>query len=155
MKKKTEVPPSEQLIEHLSEYDLAVGELALALRSLVLEEAPGANETIYKGYALSFAFSLTEKWSQFFCYIGVYSRHVDLGFPWGSQLPDPDSILIGSGKRFRHIKIQRPGDLKKAHLRRFIRAAIKHFKEDHQPRRPAKPSAPGPRGATGKSVRKR
>ena len=153
MKKKPEVPPSEQLIEHLSEYDLAVGELALALRSLVLEEAPGANETIYKGYALSFAFSFTEKWSQFFCYIGVYSRHVDLGFPWGSQLPDPDDILIGSGKRFRHIKIQRPEDLKKPYLRTFIRAAIE-LSEADRPRRPAK-TASGRRSATAKSVRKK
>jgi hypothetical protein len=51
LRKKPAPPPSDQLIELLTEYDLAVGELALALRSIMIEEAPAATETVFKNFA--------------------------------------------------------------------------------------------------------
>ncbi|HLG17858.1 MAG TPA: hypothetical protein VJH03_25680 [Blastocatellia bacterium] len=37
-------PPSAELLRLLSDFELSVGELALALREMVLEEAPAAVE---------------------------------------------------------------------------------------------------------------
>ena len=54
--------------------------------------------------------------------------HVNLMFNRGAELADPDGRLEGSGKIIRHLKVRVPEDLKQPHLRKFIRAAIKHAK---------------------------
>ena len=155
MKKNAPPPPSDQLIEYLTEYDLAVGELALALRSIMHEEVSAATETVFKNYALVLVYSLGGKSADAFCYISVHTRHVNLGFPWGAKLKDPDDVLVGSGKQYRHIKIKQAEDLKKPCIRTFIRAALKHMEAD-QAKRLAKPSAvPKRHRATAKSVRAR
>ena len=121
-------PPSEELIRQLSDYDLKVGELALALREMVLEELPAASERMFRAYVLVFWYSLTGRMTDAFCSIVVNVRHVNLMFNRGAELNDPDGLLVGSGKIIRHIKVHRPEDLKKPHLRKFIRIAIKHAK---------------------------
>jgi hypothetical protein len=118
-------PPGDELLQHLAQYDLAVGELALGLRSVILEEAPGAFETVFRSYALAVWYSLSERFSDSFCYIGVSSRHVNLSFCRGVELADPDRLLEGSGKLYRHIKILSRDDLNQPHIRRFIRAAMR------------------------------
>jgi hypothetical protein len=122
--------PSDELLTYLAEYDLSVGELALALREMVLQEAPEAAETVFRGYVVSTAYSLTGKWTEGFCHIAVYPRHVNLGFNRGAELEDPRGLLIGSGKIIRHLKVAEQNDLKKPYLRAFIRAAIKYSKAE-------------------------
>ena len=121
-------PPGDELLQQLSTYDLRVGELALGLRAIVLKEAPSACESIFRSYALALWYSFTGRMSESFCYIGVSSNHVNLGFSRGAELPDPDGVLEGSGKQMRHIKIRRPEDLERPHLRRFIRESIKQVR---------------------------
>lgn len=121
-------PPSEELIRHLSRYDLSVGELALALREMVLKEAPAAVERFFQVYALVFWYSLTGKMNDAFCQVVIYPKGVNLMFNRGTELEDPDGVLVGEGKIIRHIKVRRAEDLKNPHLRKFIRAAIKHAK---------------------------
>ena len=121
-------PPSEDLIRELSAFDLSVGELALALREMVLEEAPAAVERLVRVYALVFWYSLTGKMSDAFCQVVIYTKGVNLMFNRGAELEDPDGVLVGEGKIIRHIKVRRPEDLKNPHLRKFVRAAIKHAK---------------------------
>ena len=48
----------------------------------------------------------TKKMSESYCYIMPQKNYVNLGFPHGAELPDPDSILEGTGKKYRHIKIR-------------------------------------------------
>ena len=127
---KTLPPPSDNLLQHLSVYDLRVGELALALREIALDLAPDANEIVHKGYVLSITYSFTEKWTGGFCFIVLYSGYVNLGFNHGVDLEDPKGLLVGDGKQIRHIKIHQPEDLKKPHIRKFIRAAIRLTKAD-------------------------
>jgi hypothetical protein len=122
------LPPGEELIRLLSRYDLSVGELALALREMVLAEAPGAVEKLLQVYALVFWYSLTGKMTDAFCQIVIYPSGVNLMFNRGAELKDPDGVLVGEGKIIRHIKVRRPEDLKNPNLRKFIRAALKHAK---------------------------
>jgi hypothetical protein len=122
------LPPGEELIRLLSRYDLSVGELALALREMVLAEAPAAVEKLLQVYALVFWYSLTGKMTDAFCQVVIYPKGVNLMFNRGAELKDPDGVLVGEGKIIRHIKVRRPEDLKNPHLRKFIRAAIKHAK---------------------------
>ena len=121
-------PPGEELIRLLSEFDLKVGELALALREIILEELPPATERIFRAYALVFWYSLSGKMADAFCTIVVNRGHVNLMFNRGAELADSNGLLVGSGKIIRHLKVKRPEDLKQPHLRKFIRAAIKHAK---------------------------
>jgi len=139
----TDRPPTEELIRLLSDYDLKVGELALGLRDIVLSQAPDAVESLFRSYAVSINFSFTGKWTQGFCMVVVYPRHVNLGFHRGAELDDPKGLLEGEGKIMRHIKIASPQDLTRPYLKTFIRAAIKNAK-----------SLDKERTAAGKSSRK-
>ncbi|MGD0987646.1 MAG: DUF1801 domain-containing protein [Candidatus Sulfotelmatobacter sp.] len=144
-------PPSHELLTHLAAYDPHVSNLTLALRELVLEEAPGAIESIVKGYALAIGFSFTGKpLKDGFCHIVTYSSHVNLGFNRGALLPDPDRVLEGKGKLIRHITIRREAELGRPFIRRYVQAAIEQV--GGAPER--KPEL-SPRNARKRSARKR
>lgn len=56
-------------------------------------------------------------------YVGVFTRHVNLGFFQGASLPDPAGLLEGTGKYMRHVKL-RPGEpCNSEALRALIEAA--------------------------------
>ena len=40
-----------------------------------------------------------------FGYVNVFKKHVNVGFFNGAELPDPQALLQGSGKRMRHVKL--------------------------------------------------
>src|SRR5262245_27374293 len=40
-----------------------------------------------------------------FGYVNVFQKHVNVGFYRGADLPDPSGILLGTGKRMRHVKL--------------------------------------------------
>lgn len=118
-------PPARQLLSYLAAYGPHLSNLTLALRDLVLEEAPEAIESISKGYALAIGYSFTGKpLKEGFCHIVTYSTHVNLGFNRGAQLADPNGILIGKGKAIRHITIHSESELERPFVRRYLRAAI-------------------------------
>lgn len=118
-------PPEVQLMNHLAAYDPHISDLMLALREIVLEEAPEAIESVVKGYALAIGFSFTGKpLKDGFCHIVAYSAHVNLGFNRGAQLPDPYGVLLGKGKSIRHLTIQTQNELQRPFVRRFIRAVL-------------------------------
>src|SRR5688572_30462616 len=41
-----------------------------------------------------------------FAYVGVFKTHVNVGFFQGADLPDPEGVLEGTGRRMRHVKIR-------------------------------------------------
>jgi hypothetical protein len=64
-----------------------------------------------------------------FGYVAVFRAHVNVGFFYGAELPDPMGLLVGSGKRMRHVKV-RPGvDLDSEGLDALIAAAYADIKE--------------------------
>jgi hypothetical protein len=118
-------PPDRLLLGYLASYDPHVTDLTLALREVVLEEAPDAIESIVQGYAVAIGFSFTGKpVKDGFCHIVSYSSHVNLGFNRGALLPDPNRILMGKGKMIRHITIRDQKELERPFVRRYLQAAI-------------------------------
>jgi hypothetical protein len=117
--------PDPKLLDFLLPYPEAVAKMALALRKLVLEEAPDANEVICRGYAVSIAFTFSEKWTNAFCHVAVYKGHVNLGFNRGAELPGSEDVLEGTGKLVRHLPVRALADLENPDLRRFLRAALR------------------------------
>ena len=41
-----------------------------------------------------------------FAYVDAFTAHVNVGFFQGSELPDPEGLLEGSGKFMRHVKVR-------------------------------------------------
>jgi hypothetical protein len=120
-------PPSPELLSFLDAYDAAIVTLAMGLRDLVLDEAPEANEVVYDGaYTVAIHYTATSRYQDAFCYIALFTSHVNLGFNRGAELPDPKKKLEGAGSQMRHIKIKHADDLERPELRAFVRAALKH-----------------------------
>jgi len=122
-------PPNPQLIGFLEAYDRPIADLALALREIILEEVPEATEAIYQVYTVAIWFGFSEKMKDMFCYITTNARHINLGFPRGTTIPDPNHVLQGEGKSMRHIKFTSQGDLERSFVRRYLRASIEQLSE--------------------------
>lgn len=116
--------PNPQLIGFLEAYDRHITDLALALREIVLEEAPDAAESVYQVYTVAIWFGFSGKMKDMFCYITTHAKHVNLGFPRGASLPDPTRVLEGDGKTMRHIKFASLADVERPFVRRYIQAAM-------------------------------
>jgi hypothetical protein len=132
-------PPDPQLLGFLEAYDRHISDLALALREIVLEEAPDASESIYQVYTVAIWFGFSGKMKDMFCYISTSAGHVNLGFPRGASLTDPNRVLEGEGKAMRHIKFRRHSDVERPFVPRYIQAAMEQV-------------APAGARGTGKSV---
>lgn len=117
--------PLPEYLEFLSPYDRGIQQLALALRTLVLEESPGCTELIYDAYnAVASGYTWTGRPLDAFIHIAVYAKWVNLGFNYGAALPDPKKRLQGNGARVRHIRISSEADLEDPAIRKFVRKAI-------------------------------
>ncbi len=73
------------------------------LRRLIGSVAPEAHEIIYHD---ALGYGPTDSGFDRILYVTVFETHINLGFFFGGFLPDPERLLVGSGKRMRHIKIR-------------------------------------------------
>ncbi len=97
--------------------------LALELRKLVRRLLPKAQEKIYKGWGVAdYGFGGPGRG---FLTIGPQKSYVNLYFMDGVELDDPGGLLIGAGKRLRHVKILGPQDLKNKSLHALVRQAAR------------------------------
>lgn len=55
--------------------------------------------------SVSYGFGV-KKMSESYCYLMPQKDYVNLGFPHGSELTDPNGLLEGTGKKYRHIKVR-------------------------------------------------
>lgn len=116
--------PDPEYQELLLPYGEVIQQLALAARKLILEEAPEASEFVYEVYTIADHFTFTRRPSDAFVFTTTHSNWINLGFNFGSMLPDPDGLLHGKGKWIRHIRIAHPTDLDASGVRELLRAAI-------------------------------
>jgi hypothetical protein len=116
--------PDPEYLKLLGAYPQGVRKLALAARKLILEEAPEANEFVYQVYTIADHFSFTERPSDAFVFTTTHANWVNLGFNFGSVLPDPDALLRGDGKSIRHVRIATAKDLEIPGVRALVRDAI-------------------------------
>jgi len=133
-------PPDPRLLSFLEAYDRPIADLALALREIILEEVPDASESIYQVYTVAIWFGFSGKMKDMFCYIATNAGHINLGFPRGSTLPDPNRVLEGEGKAMRHIKFSSAAELERNYVRRYIQASVEQL------------GAAASTGGTGRSV---
>jgi hypothetical protein len=110
------------LLNFLALFDRNIQDLALWLRDFVWDRYPQCNELIYDNYnALAFGWSPTEKQGDLFCSVAVYgNKDVHFGFYWGSQIADPENMLLGAGKQYRYIKVAKKGDFPEAYITKLV-----------------------------------
>jgi hypothetical protein len=106
--------------EAISSSNSQVKEIAWELRDLIIKvypevvEVPWPNQKII-GYGVG-----PKKMSEHFCYIAAQREYANLGFYYGADLPDPEGLLEGTGKKLRHIKVKDVGMVDQPALREMI-----------------------------------
>ncbi len=70
---------------------------------------------------LAYGFARTYK--DMICVIMPQKSWVNLGFPLGAEMSDPAQLLVGTGKRARHVKIISTDETDKPNLRRLVEHA--------------------------------
>jgi hypothetical protein len=57
-------------------------------------------------------------------YLCPMKDYVRLGFYFGAGLPDPAGLLVGAGKRLRHVKVRSAEQASRSEIRQLILEAI-------------------------------
>lgn len=99
-------------------------ELYEDLRTFILDIHSESNELLYHTHALTSVYSISEKLSDAFCMIPIYTNHLNLGFNKGTLINDPDALLQGTGKLIRHIPIEKVSDYRNDKVKTLIKAAV-------------------------------
>ena len=63
-----------------------------------------------------------------FAYVNVFNAHVNVGFFRGAELADPVSLLEGTGKYMRHVKLRPDGAIDATALSQLIESAYADMK---------------------------
>ena len=114
---------SEGFEEIVSSATPQVQALARNTRDLILDVKPDAVELAWPKQNISSYGVGPKKMSEHYCYIGMFKQHINLGFYYGADLPDPSGLLEGTGKLMRHIKINSQEQLEDPALRQIIEKA--------------------------------
>ncbi|CAN1543925.1 Domain of unknown function DUF1801 [Flavobacteriaceae bacterium] len=122
MKTSRPIHPDFQFL--LNYKDQEVIELFSDLRQYILDLYPDSNELIYHTHALTAVFSISEKLSDAFCMLPIYTNHLNLGFNKGTLLKDPNKLLTGTGNLIRHIDVKKTSDYRNPKVKALINAAI-------------------------------
>ena len=117
---------TKDLLKFLKPFPADVKETTLWLREFVWDLYPNCNELIYDNYnALAFGWSPTDRQGHCFCSIAVgrSTHNIHFGFYWGSEIADPQKLLIGNGKQYRYLLVKNKNDFPKAYIKKLLKEA--------------------------------
>ena len=120
------VNDTKDLKKFLSVFPDKVQETALWLRQFAWELYPDCNELIYDNYnAVAIGWSPTDRVGHTFCSVAVgrTSHNIHFGFYWGSQITDPDKILLGTGNQYRYLLVTDTKVFPKAYIKKLLKQA--------------------------------
>lgn len=112
----------------LSQYEEAVQTLGWEVRDFLLLNLKGIEETP-DAAAKIIGYGYGPGYKNMICTIIPSKKGIKLGFYKGSELPDPENLLTGTGKVHRHVVIDSPKDLKKGALKELVKAAHKAWEK--------------------------
>lgn len=117
--------PERQLNGFISRFTPDVARVARAARTKVRALLPGALELVYDNYnALAIGYGPTDRASDVIVSIAVYPRRVSLFLMRGAAVPDPKSLLHGSGRQARHVALDRASVLDRPAVKALVRRAV-------------------------------
>ena len=117
---------TKDLLRFLKPFSKEISERALWLREFIWDLYPQTNELIYDNYnALAVGWSPTDRVGHTFCSIAVgrTSNNVHFGFYWGSEISDPDKVLLGEGNQYRYILVPDKNKFPKAYIKKLVKEA--------------------------------
>jgi hypothetical protein len=113
---------SETIESLLAGYAPEVQSLALKARALVRSLLPDTIEQIDMPARL-IGYGYDRTYTGTICGIALQKSYVNLMFSRGTELPDPQGLLEGTGKKARHVKIRSAEDVDRPAVRALIEAA--------------------------------
>jgi hypothetical protein len=123
------VSAATQVAAFIAKFDKNVAKLTRAARSVLRKRFPGAIEQVYDNYNfLAIGYCTSERTSDCIVSLAVSANGVALSFYHGASLPDPDNILLGSGKQNRFVRLETAKTLDEPPVKALINAAIKQAK---------------------------
>ena len=97
------------------------------VRAVARKNMPTAHEFIYHD---AIGYSASDSPFDRICYIAPQKKsYVNFGFFFGAELPDPKKLLIGEGKRLRHVKIWSVEEARDPALGKLVAATWKEAPE--------------------------
>jgi len=131
-KKKAEAKSAEAVAKEvegfIDKFEPAMAMMIREVRASVRKRLPGANELVWDNYNFFvLGYSPTERPSDSWISLAANSKGVGLCFYWGSELPDPEGMLEGSGSQNRFIRlVDGAKTLKDPRVKALIQAAVEH-----------------------------
>lgn len=105
-------------MEHNPDFEQAIAgfspemqEISRSIRDLIHKILPQVVEVVWVQQKNTGFGTGVKKKTEHFCWLMPASKHVNLGFNYGAELPDPAHLLEGTGKLFRHVKIKSAAQL--------------------------------------------
>lgn len=112
-----------ELAKLLEPHSQAIREVFGALRALVRDVIPDASEQVDlpdRLTAFGFGPAGGVRMRGLAIALIPHTAHVNVQLADGAQLPDPDGIVEGTGKRIRHVKCRTLGDVARPALRALL-----------------------------------
>ena len=103
-------------------YPPEVQSISRTLRAMVQNAMPEAHELLFaQQNHIAYSFSMSSR--DTICYICPLKDYARLGFMYGTYLPDPQQLLIGEGKRLRHVKVRTGEEARNPALQQLVEDA--------------------------------
>jgi hypothetical protein len=121
--------PSKQVDGFIAKFDPAVARVIRTSRAALRRRLPTAIEQVYDNYNfLAIGFCTTERTSDCIVALAASAKGVALSFYYGAALPDPEGILLGSGKQNRFVRLESSATLARPSVAALVDAAVARAK---------------------------
>jgi len=115
----------EQLSAFISKFDAKNAVLIRSARKALRKRLPTANELVYDNYNFFvIGYCASERSSDCIVSLAAAASGVGLSFYYGSSLPDPHKLLLGSGSQNRFIRLESAATLADPRVEELIAVAI-------------------------------
>jgi hypothetical protein len=119
--------PARQVAGFIAKFDPIVARTIRSCRSALRRRFPTANEIVYDNYNFFvIGYSPTERPSDCIVSLAAAANGVGLSFYHGASLPDPQGLLLGSGKQNRFIRLPDASVLRQPGVEALLQAAVDH-----------------------------
>lgn len=113
-----------ELEEFVQSFTPVVRELTQKTRALILESIPNALEMLDPPSEI-IACGFSPKYRDLICALAPFKNHLNLMFAIGTELSDPTGLLTGTGRRARHVRIERIEDIQRPELRDLVLSILR------------------------------
>jgi hypothetical protein len=108
--------------EFFARYAPDIQAVSQTLRTMVMSAMPEAIERLFASQD-HVSYLSTQSARDELVYICPMKHYVRLGFYYGANLPDPQGLLVGEGKRLRHAKVRTREEAQNRALERLVESA--------------------------------